>query len=60
MGKVSTAAVGGHLVNMAYAAEYDKKSIILNNGEYVYMEKEKYGEFIHIISLRTYKKRYWN
>lgn len=36
----------GYLVNMAYVAEYDSESITLNNGEYVYMAKEKYGEFV--------------
>ena len=36
----------GYLVNMAYVAEYDKESIVLNNWEYVYLAKEKYGEFV--------------
>ncbi len=36
----------GYLVNMAYVAEYDSKSISLNNGEYVYLAKERYGEFV--------------
>ncbi len=36
----------GYLVNMAYVAEYDNESITLNNGEYVYLAKEKYGEFV--------------
>ena len=36
----------GYLVNMAYVAEYDSESITLNNGEYVYLAKEKYGEFV--------------
>lgn len=36
----------GYLVNMAYVAEYDSESITLNNGEYVYMAKEKYREFV--------------
>ncbi len=36
----------GYLVNMAYVTEYDSESIILNNGEYVYLAKEKYGEFV--------------
>ena len=31
---------------MAYVAEYDKESIVLNNWEYVYLAKEKYGEFV--------------
>ena len=36
----------GYLVNMVYVAEYDRESVILNNGEYVYLAKEKYGEFV--------------
>ena len=36
----------GYLVNMAYVAEYDNGSIVLNNGGYVYLAKEKYGEFV--------------
>ena len=36
----------GYLVNMAYVAEYDSGSITLNSGEYVYLAKEKYGEFV--------------
>ena len=36
----------GYLVNMAYVTEYDSKSLTLNNGEYVYLAKEKYGEFV--------------
>ena len=36
----------GYLVNMAYVAEYDSGSITLNNGECVYLAKEKYGEFV--------------
>jgi DNA-binding LytR/AlgR family response regulator len=36
----------GYLVNMAYVAEYDSGSITLNNGEHVYLAKEKYGEFV--------------
>ncbi len=36
----------GYLVNMAYVAEYDNESITLSNGEYVYLAKEKYGEFV--------------
>ncbi|MDE7251248.1 MAG: LytTR family DNA-binding domain-containing protein, partial [Lachnospiraceae bacterium] len=36
----------GYLVNMAYVAKYDSESITLNNGEYVYLAKEKYGEFV--------------
>ena len=36
----------GYLVNMAYVAEYDSESVTLSNGEYVYLAKEKYGEFV--------------
>ena len=36
----------GYLVNMAYVAEYDSESISLNNGEYVYLATEIYGEFV--------------
>lgn len=36
----------GYLVNMAFVAEYDSESITLNNGEYIYLAKEKYGEFV--------------
>lgn len=36
----------GYLVNMAFVAEYDNKSITLNNGADVYLAKEKYGEFV--------------
>lgn len=36
----------GYLVNMAYVAEYDSEGITLNNGECVYLAKEKYGEFV--------------
>jgi len=36
----------GYLVNMAYIAEYNSESIILNNGECVYLSKEKYGKFV--------------
>lgn len=38
----------GYLVNMAYVAEYDSESVTLNNGEYVYLAKEKYGEFVKV------------
>ncbi len=31
---------------MAYVSEYDSESIALNNREYVYLAKEKYGEFV--------------
>ena len=36
----------GYLVNMAHVAEYSHESIILDNGAYVYLAKEKYGEFV--------------
>lgn len=36
----------GYLVNMVFVAEYDSESITLNNGGYVYLAKEKYGEFV--------------
>lgn len=36
----------GYLVNMAYVAEYDSESITLQNGERVYLAKEKYGKFV--------------
>lgn len=36
----------GYLVNMAYVAEYNNESITLNNGEYVYLSKERYGRFV--------------
>lgn len=36
----------GYLVNMAYVAEYDSGHITLNNGEGVYLAKERYGEFV--------------
>lgn len=35
-----------YLVNMAYVAEYDSESITLQNGERVYLAKEKYGKFV--------------
>lgn len=35
-----------YLVNMAYIAEYSNDSIILKNGETVYMAKDKYSEFV--------------
>ncbi|MDE7445612.1 MAG: LytTR family DNA-binding domain-containing protein [Lachnospiraceae bacterium] len=38
----------GYLVNMAYVAEYDSESVTLNNGEYVYLAKEKRGEFVKV------------
>lgn len=36
----------GYLVNMAYVSEYYHDSILLTNGERVYMAKEKYQEFV--------------
>lgn len=36
----------GYLVNMAYIAEYNRESIRLSNGEWVYMAKEKYNKFV--------------
>lgn len=36
----------GYLVNMAYVAEYGSESITLQNGECVYLAKEKYGKFV--------------
>lgn len=38
----------GYLVNMAYILEYDTSKIILNNGEEIYMAKEKYSDFIKV------------
>lgn len=35
-----------YLVNMAHVAEYSHESIVLDNGAYVYLAKEKYGEFV--------------
>ncbi len=36
----------GYLVNMAYIAEYDMRSICLTNGEKVYLAKAKYQDFV--------------
>ncbi|MCI8373583.1 MAG: response regulator transcription factor [Lachnospiraceae bacterium] len=36
----------GYLVNMAYIREYQKDSIFLANGEWIYLSKEKYGDFV--------------
>ena len=36
----------GYLVNMAYILEYDTSKISLNNGEEIYMAKEKYSDFV--------------
>ena len=35
-----------YIVNMAYIAEYNCDSIILTNGDKVYLAKKKYGEFV--------------
>lgn len=36
----------GYLVNMAHIARYDNDSIILSNGETVYLTKKKHSEFV--------------
>ena len=36
----------GYLVNMAYITEYNNDSILLKNGETIYLAKEKYHEFV--------------
>lgn len=36
----------GYLVNMAYVSEYYHDSILLSNGEAIYLAKEKYPEFV--------------
>lgn len=36
----------GYLVNMAFVSEYDVNTIQLQNGEVVYMAREKYSEFV--------------
>lgn len=36
----------GYLVNMAYVSEYYHDSILLTNGEMIYLAKEKYQEFV--------------
>lgn len=36
----------GYLVNMAHVSEYRHDSILLKNGETVYLAKEKYQEFV--------------
>ncbi len=35
-----------YIVNMAYVAEYSSDSILLTNGDKVYLAKKKYGEFV--------------
>lgn len=36
----------GYLVNMAHITEYDSDSISLNNGDSIYLAKERYSEFV--------------
>lgn len=36
----------GYLVNMAHITEYGNDSISLNNGESIYLAKERYNEFV--------------
>ena len=36
----------GYLVNMAHIAEYSSDTIEMDNGEKVYLAKEKYPEFV--------------
>lgn len=38
----------GYLVNLAFVAEYNNSTIILNNGESIILVKEKYSEFVKI------------
>ena len=38
----------GYLVNMAFISEYSSDSITLNNGETIFLTKEKYGEFVKV------------
>lgn len=38
----------GYLVNMAYITEYGTDSISLNNGETIYLSKDKYNEFVKV------------
>ena len=35
-----------YIVNMVYIAEYNSDSILLTNGNKVYLAKKKYGEFV--------------
>lgn len=37
----------GYLVNMAYIAQYNADSILLHNGETIYLSKEKYNDFVN-------------
>ena len=36
----------GYLVNLAYVSEYQHDSILLSDGEMIYLAKEKYQEFV--------------
>lgn len=36
----------GYLVNMAYIAQYNADSILLQNGESIYLSKDKYNDFV--------------
>lgn len=36
----------GYLVNMAYVSEYDTNNILVNNGEKVYLSKDRYQDFV--------------
>lgn len=36
----------GYLVNMAYVSEYDTDTILLSNGEKVYLAKDRYQDFV--------------
>lgn len=36
----------GYLVNMAYIAQYSADSILLHNGEAIYLSREKYNDFV--------------
>lgn len=36
----------GYLVNMAYVSEYDTDSILLSNGEKIYLSKDRYQDFV--------------
>ena len=36
----------GYLVNMAYVSKYDTDNILLNNGEKIYLSKDRYQDFV--------------
>ena len=36
----------GYLVNLSYVAEYDMESILLTNGEKIYLSKDRYHDFV--------------